>query len=81
MDLNNQSGNVPELDLNRLPNNVHDFPSFIDIRIVCRRKFDCRSILVRKYGEEGHNMMLRMPEPMILSCMMNFKIILFVLYS
>ena len=81
MDLNIPStSNVPELDLNRLPN-VNEFPSFIDIRMVCRKKVDCKDVLVKKYGEERYNDMLLIPEPVILSSVLNFKIIVFVLYN
>ena len=81
MDLNIPStSNVPELDLNRLPS-VNEFPSFIDIRMVCRKKVDCKDVLVRKYGEERYNDMLLIPEPVILSSLLNFKIIVFVLYN
>jgi hypothetical protein len=80
MDINRPVSNVPELDLNRLPS-VNEFPSFIDIRMVCRKKVDCRDVLIRKYGEERYNAMLLMPEPVILSSLLNFKIIIFVLYN
>lgn len=81
MDLNRPPSNPNELDLNRLPNNLHYFPSFIDIKVVCRKKSHCREVLVRKYGEERYNVMLQTSEPVILSCFMNFKIIIFVFYT
>ena len=70
MDSNRPSSSKPVIDLNRLPR-VNKFPSFVDIRIVCRRKVDCKDVLVRKYGEEKYTFMLLKPEPVILSTILN----------
>jgi hypothetical protein len=69
------------MDLNRPPSNVSDFPSSLDIRIVTRKKVDCRNVLVRRYGQEGYNAMLNSPEPVILPTVTNFMIVIFVLYN
>jgi hypothetical protein len=69
------------MDLNRPPSSISDFPSSLDIKIVTRRKVDCRDVLVRKYGEERYRDMLRNPEPMILPTVTNFMIVVFVLYN
>jgi hypothetical protein len=72
---------VTDLDLNRIPNEVPNFPSFADIKIVCKKKVDCRDVLVRKFGEERYNAMLQMQQPVMLSSVWNLRIIIFVLYT
>ena len=69
------------MDLNRSPSSVDEFPSSIDIRIVTRKKTDCRDVLVRKYGEERFTTMIRNPEPVVLPAFINNMIVVFVLYN
>lgn len=72
---------VTEFDLNRLPSEVQNFPSFADIRIICKKKVDCRDVLIRKFGEERYNAMLEMQQPAIISSIRNLRIVIFVLYN
>ncbi len=72
---------MPEMDLNALPDDVPGFFSFLDIRVVCRKKADNREVLIRKYGERGYDAILHNEEPVILIHVSNTRIILFVLYN
>lgn len=69
------------MDLNSTPTNISDFPVSLDIKIVTRKKVDCRDVLVRKYGEERYNAMISNPEPMVLPSFLYNMIIVFVLYN
>lgn len=65
------------MDLNSTPTNISDFPVSLDIKIVTRKKVDCRDVLVRKYGEERYNAMISNPEPMVLPSFLYNMIIVF----
>ena len=70
------------MDLNRSPNfSTFEFPCSLEIKIVCRRKVDCRDVLVRKYGEEQYHAILSNPEPMVVPTVTRFIVVVFVLYN
>jgi hypothetical protein len=69
------------MDLNQPPRDTSDFPSTLEIKIVCRKKANCRDLLVRKYGEERCNAILRNPQPLILAIVSRSVIIVFILHD
>ncbi len=69
------------MDLNQLPRDTFDIPSTFDIKIVCRKKANCRAFLVRKYGEERANGILRNPDPMVLTNVTRYVVIVLILHS
>lgn len=67
------------MDLNEHPN--FTFPSTFDIKIVCRKKVNVRAYLVRKFGEERANGILRNPDPMVLCKVSRYLVIVLILHS
>ena len=66
------------MDLNQLPINV---PSTFDIKIVCRKKANHRAFLIRKYGEERANGILRNLDPLVLTNVTRYVIIVLIMHS
>ena len=69
------------MDLNRPPSDTFDLPSTLDIKIICRKKTNCREVLVRKYGEERCNAILRSPDPIVLAAITRLGIIVIFLHN
>ena len=53
------------MDLNRLP--FQEFNSYLDIRVVSRRKQSLRNVIVRQFGKERFEALLALPTPFIFS--------------
>ena len=69
------------MDLNLLPRESFDFPCNLEIKIICRKKASCRALLVRKYGEERYNEIIRNPDSMVLTNIARSIIIVLILYN
>lgn len=69
------------MDLNQPPREIFDIPSTFDIKIVCRKKTHCRTFLVRKFGEERANNIIRDPNPTVLTNVSRYAVILLILHS
>ena len=69
------------MDLNQPPRDTSDFPSTLEIKILCRKKVHCRDLLVRKFGEERCNAILRNPEPLLLANVQRYVIVVLLLHN
>ena len=69
------------MDLNQLPRDTFDFPSNLEIRVICRKKVNCRDFLIRKYGEERYNAIVGSLDPLLLANVSRYVVIMYILYN
>lgn len=68
------------IDLNQSPPYLN-LRSSVNIRIIVKKKLNCRQVLVEKYGEDAYNAIIGSPEPLILYRYASDEVCVFVLVS